>query len=72
MRGRRPRGIAKRPPSYVPVGFVRDGLMKMSKADLAEILYDFAVQQTGCDPLALVDHWQEIVRRRDVVKAARP
>lgn len=42
------RGL-KRPPDYVPVQFRRE-LMDLSKADLAELVWDFAMRCTGrCD-----------------------
>lgn len=40
-------GRGKRPPSYIPPGPVRDFLMSLSKADLAEISYDYAVRTVG-------------------------
>lgn len=43
----RPMGVAKRPPSYVPSGPLRDFLMSLSKADLAEMVYDYAVRTVG-------------------------
>ena len=43
----RPTGIMKRPPSYVPAGPIRDMLMHLSKADLAEMVYDYAIRTIG-------------------------
>jgi len=54
----RPTGIDKRPASYVPDGgHVRSHLMSMSKADLAELVWDYAVRTVG----------EEAAQRCDVV-----
>ena len=62
----------KRPASYVPAGVARDRLMRLSKADLAELVWDFAVQEAGGDPNTPSDVMIRLINNRfDAVKAAR-
>jgi len=44
---KRPTGVFKRPPSYVPAGAATKHLMSFSKADLAELVWDYAKRIAG-------------------------
>lgn len=61
--------MAKRPASYVPAGF-QESLMAMSKADLAEIVWDYAVRTVGEEMPAMVA-WHELCRTREILSAWR-
>ena len=40
-------GITKRRPDYIPPGELRDAIMRQSKADLAELVYDYLIRIVG-------------------------
>jgi len=58
--------LSFRPAAYIPLEHRREVLKRFTKADLAEIAWDFAVQQLGGVDGVLA----ELERRRDVVRAA--
>ena len=70
-----------RPADYIPLEHRREVLKRFTKADLAEIAWDLAVQHLGGDAWRsdLEGHTEhslgqrvleELTRRRDVVRAA--
>jgi len=66
-----------RPADYIPLEHRREVLKRFTKADLAEIAWDLAMQQLGVESME-GEHAHsngnrvltELVRRRDVVRAA--
>lgn len=41
--------LGDRPPSYIPKGPARDHMLTFSKADLAELVWDYALRTVGED-----------------------